>query len=115
MSSISEYTDLMQRYNPTPPPEFEQDDYVPFERSFVSLEGFLNAKLMTEILTRAGPSPSRAILEDAVYSIQDHDLGIGEQVHFSPERRQGLDQVYYMIVDDNRFVGLNDWQATFGA
>lgn len=113
MGSISEYEDLMKRYDPTPPPEFEEHDYVPFAKSFTSLEGFLNAKLMTEILKRAGPSPSRALLEDAVFSIQNHDLGIGEMVHFSPERRQGLDQVYYTIVDNNRFVGLTDWEAKF--
>ena len=115
MASISEYADLMARYEPTPPAEFEEHDYVPFAKSFTSLEGFLNAKLMTEILVRAGPSPSRALLEDAVFSIQNHDLGIGEQVHFSPERRQGLDQVYYTIVENNRFVGLTDWEAKFAS
>ena len=113
MASVREYADLMTRYNPTPPAEFEQHDYLPFAKSFVSLEGFLNAKLMTEILTRAGPSPSRALLEDAVFSIQQYDLGIDEQVDFSPERRQGLDQVYYTIVEENRFVDLTDWQAKF--
>ncbi len=113
MSSVREYRDLMQRYNPKPPAEFEQDDYVPLAQSFTSLEGFLNAKLMVEILQRAGPSPSRALLEDAVFSIQQHDLGIGELVHFDPQRRQGLDQVYYTIVDNERFVGLTDWRAKF--
>ena len=113
LASVSEYADLMAQYNPTAPPEFEEDDYLPFAKSFTSLEGFLNAKLMTQILTRAGPSPSRALLEDAVFSIQNHDLGIGEQVHFSPERRQGLQQVYYTIVEQNSFVGLTDWEAKF--
>ena len=113
LASVQQYADLMAHYNPIPPPEFEQSDYVPFQRSFVSLEGFLNAKLMTEILNRAGPNPSRGLLEGAVFSIQNHDLGIGEQVHFSPQRRQGLDQVYYTVVDNNRFVSLTDWEATF--
>lgn len=115
LESVRQYAELMQRYDPQPPAEFEQDDYVPFPQSFVSLEGFLNAKLMTEILRRAGPSPSRALLEEAVFSIQDLDIGIGENVHFNTDRRQGLDRVYYMIVDKNRFVGLTDWQAKFGA
>ena len=113
MASVREYSVLMEHYDPSPPAEFEQHDYVPFPRSFVSLEGFLNAKLMTEILNRVGPNPDRAILEEAVFSIQDHDLGIGEQLNFSPARRQGLDQVYYTIVANNRFVGLTNWEAKF--
>ena len=115
LESVRQYTELMSRYNPSPPAQFEQSDYVPFLSSFVSLEGFLNAKLMSEILTRAGPNPSRKVLEEAVFSIQSHDLGIGEQVHFSQTRRQGLDQVYYTVVDNNRFVGLTNWEAAFGS
>lgn len=112
-SSVSEYAELMKRFDPQPPPEFEQDDYVTFPSSFVSLEGFLNAKLMTQILERAGTSPSRGDLEEAVFSIEDYDLGIGERVHFNENRRQGLDQVYYTIVDNNRFIPLSDWGASF--
>lgn len=113
LTSVKQYAELMSKYQPIPPPEFGQTDYVPLSSSFVSLEGFLNAKLMTEILMRAGPSPSRDLLADAVFSIKNHDLGIGELVHFSPDRRQGLDRVYYTVVDNNRFVGLTDWEATF--
>lgn len=113
MPAVREYTTLMQRYNPSPPPEFEQDDYTPFARSFTSFEGFLNAKLMGEILNRAGPLPSRALLEESVFSIQDFDLGIGERVSFSPERRQGLTKTYFTVVDGKRFVTLTDFEANF--
>ena len=113
MPSIGEYTELMQKYDPKPPAEFGQDDYVPFAKSFVSLEGFLNAKLMCEILQRAGASPTRSGLEEAVFSIDNHDLGIGENVHFNADRRQGLDQVYYTTVAENRFIPLSDWGTAF--
>lgn len=77
----------------------------------MSLEGFLNAKLMTEILTRIGPEPTREGIEDAVFTIEDLDLGIGETVSFNQDRRQGLDRVYYTIVENGSFVPLNDWTA----
>ena len=44
----------MTRYAPQPPAELLKDPYTPFDHSFVSLEGFLNAKLLVEILHRLG-------------------------------------------------------------
>ena len=45
---VKEYRDLMQRYDPQPPQDLMKEAYAPFAHSFVSLEGFLNAKLMVE-------------------------------------------------------------------
>ena len=66
------------------------------------------------MLRRLDGQPSRADLERAVFTVRDFDLGIGEPVSFSPERRQGLQRVYYTVVEDGRFVALDDWQAKFG-
>ena len=101
--AVRQYRDLMQRYNPQPPPELLKEAYTPFSHSFVSLEGFLDAKLMVEILRRLGDNPGRDKLENAVFSVKDFDLGIGEPVNFSMNRRQGLDRVYYTVVDGGRF------------
>ena len=113
--AVKEYRELMQRHNPTPPEALlkEGEDYIPFSYSFTSLEGFLNAKLLVEILRRLGDAPSRQRLEEAVFSVQDFDLGIGEQISFGPDRRQGLQRVYYTEVNTGRFVTLDDWQAKF--
>ena len=111
--AVREYRELMQRHDPSPPEELVTEAYTAFAQSFVSLEGFLNAKLMTEVLRRLGPEPSREALEAAMFTVQDFDLGIGESVSFSPERRQGLQRVYYTVVRDNRFVTLTDWHARF--
>ncbi len=110
---VREYRDLMSRYNPQAPAELVKEPYVPFPHSFVSLEGFLDAKLLVEVLRRLGDSPSRRGLEQAVFSIRDFDLGIGEQVSFGPNRRQGLQRVYYTVVDEGRFVALDDWRERF--
>ena len=111
--AVRQYRDLMQRYNPQPPPELLKEAYTPFSHSFVSLEGFLDAKLMVEILRRLGDNPGRDKLENAVFSVKNFDLGIGEPVNFSMNRRQGLDRVYYTVVDGGRFVPLQDWKGRF--
>ena len=112
--AVREYRELMARYNPEVPAELAEEPYEPFPQSFVSLEGFLNAKLMTEILRRLGLDPNRSNLEQAVFSVKDFDLGIGERVSFGPDRRQGLQTVYYTIVRDGRFVTLDDWESWLG-
>ena len=111
--AVGQYQELMARYAPQPPQELLRENYTPFAHSFVSLEGFLNAKLMVEVLDRLGDRPERGALEDAVFSIRDFDLGIGELVSFGPERRQGLQKVYYTVVDEGRFIPLDSWQDRF--
>ena len=111
---VGEYIALMRRNNPGVPESLRQPGYVPFERSFVSLEGFVNAKMMVEILDRLGDSPSRSRLEEAVFSVRDFDLGIGERISFSEQRRQGMQRLYYTVVDQDRFVPLHNWQERFG-
>jgi len=110
---VKEYGELMRRYNPKVPGDLYQADYQPFDKSFVSLEGFVNAKLLVEILNRLGDAPSRERLEEAVFSIKDFDLGIGELISFSPERRQGMRRLYYTVVEEGRFIPLYDWSARF--
>ena len=112
--AVRDYRALMQSYDPQPPSHLDTEGYEPFSFSFASLEGFLNARLMVEILRRLGDSVARERLERTVFSIEDYDIGIGERVSFSPDRRQGLLGVYYTVVDDGRFVPLTNWQDRFG-
>ena len=111
--AVLEYRELMARYDPQPPAQLLKEAYAPFAHSFVSLEGFLDAKLLVEVLRRLGDPPDRHDLERAVYSVRNYDLGIGEPVSFGPDRRQGLQKVYYTVVEDDRFVALDDWRRKF--
>lgn len=111
--AVVEYREMMRRYDPQAPEELVQETYTPFPYSFVSLEGFLDAKLMVEILGRLGDAPDRRNLEQAVFTVRDLDLGIGEPVSFGPDRRQGFQRVHFTVVDGGRFVTLNDWEAWF--
>ena len=111
--AVREYRELMERYDPPPPLELVTEPYTPFPQSFVSLEGFLNAKLMVEVLRRLDEPPTRAGLERAVFAVRGFDLGVGELISFGPERRQGMQRVYYTVVEGGRFVTLEDWRAKF--
>ena len=113
LPAVREYREMMGRYDSQVPPELVKEPYAPFAHSFGSLEGFLNAKLLAEILRRLGGVVERGRLEEAVFSVRDFDLGVGEQISFGPDRRQGLQTVYYTEVEDGRFVPLQDWQAKF--
>lgn len=109
---VQEYRELMAEHVATVTRQTLWDpDYRPLARSFVSLEGFLNAKLLVEVLRRLGPSPSRVQLAGAVASVQDLDLGMGHPVSFAADRNQGSDAIFYTTVEEGRFVEIRDWKG----
>ncbi len=109
LPAVREYRGLMDSVDPAPPPQVIKVDYEPLRYSFVSFEGFLNAKLLVEILKEMGDSPSRSQIQSTVERIQELDLGIGVPVSFGQGRHQGLDKVYFTTVENERFVPLTDW------
>ena len=119
LPAVSEYHRLMFQYDPQLPADLEQvtpgQPYQPLARGFVSLEGFLNAKLMTEILRRLGGRLDKSRLEQAVFSVRNLPFGIDQSVSFGPNRRQGMQRVYYTVADGSHFALLRDWEARFGA
>jgi ABC-type branched-subunit amino acid transport system substrate-binding protein len=111
LPAVRQYRELMDRYRPMPPRELLDEDYTPPRYSFISLEGYLNARLLVEILRRMGPDLRRERIKEVIESIADLDLGIDATVSFGPGKHQGLDKVYYTVVTDGRFVTLEDWKA----
>jgi len=91
-----EYIEHLKNYYPQDAP------------NFVSLEGFINAKVLVEGLRRAGPSLDRESFIDALESIHNYNLGIANPLSFSPDDHQGLERVYFTLFKDGRFVWLND-------
>jgi ABC-type branched-subunit amino acid transport system substrate-binding protein len=110
LPAVEDYRALMKKYDPPPPRQFRQDDYEPLPHSFVSFEGFLNARLLVQVLDRLGPKPERRRIREVTEGIKGLDLGIGEAVSFGPQRHQALDTIYYTVVQDGRFVLLDDWK-----
>jgi hypothetical protein len=61
---------------------------------FATLEGWLNAVVVTEALRRAGPAPSREAFIHAMESLRGWDPGLGLPLQFSPSSHQGLHRVW---------------------
>src|SRR5215467_14569640 len=108
---VAEYRALMDKHNPVLPEALRDKTYTPQRYSFISLEGFINAKVVAEGLRRAGHNPTRASLRQALESMRNVDLGIGAPLSFGPERHQGLDSVYFTRVEGGRWIPVTDWTA----
>jgi len=115
LPGVVEYRGLMDRYNPQLPTTLRDDKYLPQRYSFISLEGYVNARVVVEAMRRAGPNPTRMSFRQALESLRGLDLGIGASLTFSPERHQGLDSVYFTRVDGDRWVPIVDWSAAVKA
>jgi ABC-type branched-subunit amino acid transport system substrate-binding protein len=122
--AVREYREAMDRYRDAimPPDSLlyphgktVEREYAPLPYGFISLEGYLDAKLFTTILQRMGANPRRADLAATVLAMGDFDLGMGQPLSFGGDtaRRQASDKVYYTMVRDGRFVPFGDgeWEA----
>jgi ABC-type branched-subunit amino acid transport system substrate-binding protein len=74
------------------------------QRSFTSLEGWLNAAVVAEALKRAGANPSRATFIKGMESLGGWDPGIGYKLAFSSSDHQGLHKVWLTRVDRAEWV-----------
>jgi ABC-type branched-subunit amino acid transport system substrate-binding protein len=110
LPAVSHYRTLMAQYDSMPPQHLIKQDYEPHKHSPVSLEGFLNAKMLVAILEKLGPNLHPRNVKAAVESIKDYDLGINVPVNFGPDRHQGLDAVFLTTVEQGRFVPIPDWK-----
>lgn len=95
---VVEYLEQQKRFFPEDQP------------SLVGLEGHINAKVLVEGLRRAGRNLGRAKFIDAIQSIQNYSLGIANTLSFSPTDHQGLERVYFTIIENGRVVILTDWK-----
>lgn len=115
LPGVVEYRALMDKHNPAVPDAIRDPHYAPQKYSFISLEGYVNARVITEALKRAGANAGRPTFRQALESLRGLDLGIGAPLTFAPERHQGLDSVYFTRVDGERWVPIVDWSAAVKA
>ena len=116
LPAVGEYRSLMADYVPEMPStvkSVKEDGSVSgnteAKYGFVSFEGFLNAKLLVEVLKRLEGGIKKSGIKRAVESITDYDIGIGETVSFSDESNQGLNRVYFNTVRVGRYVPIKNW------
>jgi branched-chain amino acid transport system substrate-binding protein len=115
LPAVVEYRGLMDRHSPAVPDSVRDASYTPQKYSFISLEGFVNAKVIVEGLRRVGVNPTRSSFRQALESLKGFDLGIGAPLTFGPDRHQGLDSVYFTRVQNERWVPVADWSAAVRA
>jgi ABC-type branched-subunit amino acid transport system substrate-binding protein len=115
LPGVAEYRALVDKHAPQVPAAIRDTAYAPQKYSFISLEGYVNARVIVEALRRAGAQSGRPGLRQALESLRGLDLGIGAPLTFTAERHQGLDNVYFTRVDGDRWVPIADWSAAVKA
>ena len=113
LKAIEEYRQLMAQYHNSLPTSLGNGDYESLPYSFISLEGFLNAKLMVEILKEMKASfgeYKQEYLDLVIAEMGNIDLGINSDIVFNEGKNQGLNQVYYTTIENGKYVSLTDWQ-----
>jgi ABC-type branched-subunit amino acid transport system substrate-binding protein len=111
LPGVAEYRALMDKHSPVVPEQLRDPQYTVQRYSFISLEGFINAKIVVDALRRAGTTPTRVSLRHGLESMRNVDVGIGAMVSFGAERHQGLDSVYFTRVEGERWVPIADWAS----
>src|SRR5262249_16059755 len=115
LSAVAEYRALMDRHSPVVPGALSDPRYPVEKYSFITLDGFINAKVIVEGLRRAAPNPTRLGFRQALESLKNLDLGIGAPLTFTRERHQGLDAVYFTRIQNERWVPVTDWNSAVAA
>lgn len=80
------------------------------EADFISLEGYLAAKLFVQGLEAAGPEPDRETLVDALLGLGEVDMGLGTPLSLGRGDHQASDAVWPTIMRDGRFEAV-EWAA----
>ena len=71
------------------------------EIGFVSLEGYLTARMFTQVLQKLDGEPTREAFLETVEKTGSFDLG-GITLKFGPEDHQGLDDVFLTVFKDGK-------------
>uniref|UniRef100_B8DLB0 Extracellular ligand-binding receptor n=1 Tax=Nitratidesulfovibrio vulgaris (strain DSM 19637 / Miyazaki F) TaxID=883 RepID=B8DLB0_NITV9 len=98
LTAAADYVQLLQRYFPDETP------------NTIGLEGYVNARILVEGLRRAGRDLTRESFMRALESLRDYPLGGSTYVSFSPESRQGMNQVYFTRLHDGQFELIRDFR-----
>ena len=97
--AIAEYTAAMSKYFPNQKP------------NFVSLEGYLAAKVFVEILKQAGNDLTRESFIAAAESMKNLDIQAGNVISYSADNHQGSQKVYPTLLQKGSFQLITDWNV----
>jgi serine/threonine protein kinase/ABC-type branched-subunit amino acid transport system substrate-binding protein len=86
-TGVLEYRERLSRYFPAEQP------------GFVSLEGYIVARVLCAGLEKAGPDLTAETLVQALEAIQGLDFGIGTRISFGPSEHQASHKVWAVTLD----------------
>ena len=78
--------------------------YYPKEKlNYVALEGFINAKILLEVLERCGRYPTRKKFVEIIENMGNYDSGIGLSVKMSPQNHSFFEDIFLSKMTKDRF------------
>ena len=77
------------------------------EPGFVSLEGYVVARVFVEGLRRAGAGVNRETIIDSILSIENLDIGLGTPIRYTQESHQGSQKVWPTVIRNGRFASFD--------
>lgn len=80
------------------------------EPDFISLEGYLAAKLFVEGVKAAGANPDRDAIVDGLLGLGTVDIGLAEPLSLGPNDHQASDAVWPTIITNGRFESV-EWAS----
>ncbi len=109
LPAVVEYQELIRRYSPALPENLRDPKYQPARFSFGGLEGYLNARVLVEILRRMGAGEITAgRFAETVEAMTELDVGLDVPIGFGPGQRQGSHKVYFTTVSGDDWIPLPD-------
>lgn len=90
-----EYLEDLKSYDPEAEPDF------------ISLEGYIVARIFIEGLKRAGPDVDKETIIDAILSIKNLDIGLGTPIRYTNDNYQGSQKVWLTVIREGRFESLD--------
>ncbi len=94
-ATVKEYRDALKAYDANAKP------------GFVSLEGYLVAKLFAEGMKNAGSNPNRESIVDGLESLSAPNIDIGSKVSFSKTEHQASHKLWPTMIKQGQFVAFN--------
>lgn len=94
-ATVKEYRDALKAYDANAKP------------GFVSLEGYLVAKLFAEGMKNAGSNPNRESIIDGLESLNAPKIDIGSKVSFSKTEHQASHKLWPTMIKQGQFVAFN--------
>ena len=95
-SPYSEDLEAVREYQAQLAKHFPEED-----PNFVSLEGYINARALTRILSKTGRNLSRETLKQTIEGMSRIDIGIGMPLTFGLFDHSGLDDIFYSRLGEN--------------